>query len=650
MAVKSIIDVDVNDDAFKAFMEMFSKYQAALKKLPGAWDAANKSINKSGSAIEEMTDIMSRQVDIIEKQTRAQEKMRREVEKTGYSLTDVARATTRIAGGMKDITLSLLKFSTLTSVFGLLSGGTGLFGFEALARSASQQRTRSMGLGITPGQLQAANITYERIGGAEPTLSSIADMQNDLRQRHRLQMLGISNEDITNKNPFELLPQTLSAIRARYLSIPENLRGTLAQSYGLTEFGLSMSQLRQLGGMSEQELAGLSTSLSRNATTIGGSNETNRGYQDFLERLRTAGEALKTTLIERLTSLREPLANIVEAFTNLAKSALNSPTFRDGLNSFATWINNFARTLSTDETKSALSEFIEQVGIMATRMKDAAVSVLTFIEYLSMPFKALGRLYDFIMGMLGRVETGPEGDRPSREQPRINPRPGEGPPRAGSHRFRLYDNSDIIDPKDLQGKESGGGSFIDQMTRAESGGNPNARNPLSSATGAHQFTAATWLSVAKRFGGSRIAGLSNEQILALRTDPLFSRQMAEAHAQFDLAPALQRAGVSPSNLALYAGWHFGASGGAAVMQAPGNMPMSQLLGADAIAANPYLQNLTAGQWRDRFSGQFTGGEGQPGRQVLSARPGQAVHIVINDNTGGNIINTSASLGAPGYYG
>jgi hypothetical protein len=92
----------------------------------------------------------------------------------------------------------------------------------------------------------------------------------------------------------------------------------------------------------------------------------------------------------------------------------------------------------------------------------------------------------------------------------------------------------------------GGGSFIDQMTRAESGGRADARpldengRPRTSAFGAHQFTSGTWLSVVRRFGGSRIAGLSEEQILALRADPVFSRQMAEAHTQFDLAPALQR--------------------------------------------------------------------------------------------------------------
>ncbi len=650
MAVKSIIDVDVNDDAFKSFMDMFAKYQGALKKLPGAWDAAGKSLDKSGSTLMSMTDNMARQISLIDKQTREQEKMRREVEKTNRSMTDLGRSTSRVAGGIKDITLSLLKWSTITSAFGILSGATGLFGFESLARSASQQRTQSMGLGVTPGQLQAANITYERIGGAGSTLSSIADIQNDVTRQYLLSTrLGISQQDIQNKNPFELLPQTLSALRSRYLAIPENLRGTLAPSLGLTEFGLSAQQLRQLGGMSEEELTGLNTSLPGRAAAIGGSNETNRRYQDFLAQLDTAGARLQSTLIDKLTPLAGPLGNVVEAFTNLVAAGLGSQTFRDGLRTFADWINNFARTLGTEETRTSIASFIESVGTMARRLASAASTVLSFIEALSSLFSWTRRpnvLPDYEPG----VYPNPYpfgGDNPDLRPPTER--------RGGTYpRNPLYGPGGSFEPMNYnpEGGNSpvSGASFIDRLTRAESGGDPNARNPLSSALGAQQFTSGTWLSVARRFGGSRIAGLSDEQILALRTDPVFSRQMAEAHTQFDIAPALLRAGVEPSQLALYAGWHFGTQGGAAVMRAADNTRMDQLLSANAISANPYLQNLTAGQWRDRFSGQFgsVSGEGGSGRmRAYSVQPGQAVQIMIFDSTGGNIINTSTALGAPG---
>jgi len=194
--------------------------------------------------------------------------------------------------------------------------------------------------------------------------------------------------------------------------------------------------------------------------------------------------------------------------------------------------------------------------------------------------------------------------------------------------------------------DGGSSSFLDRLSSAESRGNANARNPLSSATGEFQFTRDTWLSVARRYGGSRVAGLSDDALLALRSHPTFAREMAEAHTRFDIAPGLAARGAPTSDLGLYAGWHFGAEGGASVMNAPGSMPMNQILSQKAIAANPYLRSLTAGQWREQFSGRFGDGGGG-GTQALSVQPGQGVQIMIFDATGGNNVNVSASLGAQG---
>ena len=40
MVAKSIVDIDVNDDKFVAFMERFREYQSALDDLPEAWRVA----------------------------------------------------------------------------------------------------------------------------------------------------------------------------------------------------------------------------------------------------------------------------------------------------------------------------------------------------------------------------------------------------------------------------------------------------------------------------------------------------------------------------------------------------------------------------------------------------------------------------------
>ena len=47
MALKSILEIDVDDAAFKKFSNQFRAYQDALEKTKGSWAEAAKTIEKS---------------------------------------------------------------------------------------------------------------------------------------------------------------------------------------------------------------------------------------------------------------------------------------------------------------------------------------------------------------------------------------------------------------------------------------------------------------------------------------------------------------------------------------------------------------------------------------------------------------------------
>ena len=642
MAVKSIIDVDVNDDQFKSFMEMFKKYQDAIKKLPGAWGETEKAVGLARNKMEEMAGI-------IQKQTREQEKMRREIDKTNYAMGLLHKTTDKVYSRIKSTTADLFKWSGAVSILSTVVGAFSLAGFDQLARSASQARSQSMGIGIAPGQLQAANINYARFGGATPTLSRIAEMQSSDVEKNYLRLLGISDEDIKSKSAFELLPQVLQGVGSGYQRLMEAGTTFNAGAYGYDQFGLSTHQLRQYAEASRTgELATLSSQLPGRAAAIGGSEDVYRRYQDFITRIDTSWTALQSTLISKLEPLSAPLATLVDAFKNLAASALSSDGFKNNLKRFADWINDFAVRIGTDEAKKNMEAFANRVGEVVA---------------------GLGRMVEWLASWFPERQIAPSspshGDDPNPhfppattflEQNYLNRRYLENRNPPDNHSFMertfpglgRYGWQFRADPASYNG---GGGSgsfttFLDRLSSAESRGNVNARNPLSSATGEFQFTRDTWLSVARKYGGSRVAGLSDDALLALRSHPTFAREMAEAHTRFDIAPGLAARGAPTSDLGLYAGWHFGAEGGASVMNAPGSMPMNQILSQKAIAANPYLRSLTAGQWRERFSGRFGDGGGG-GTQALSVQPGQGVQIMIFDATGGNNVNVSASLGVQG---
>ena len=139
------------------------------------------------------------------------------------------------------------------------------------------------------------------------------------------------------------------------------------------------------------------------------------------------------------------------------------------------------------------------------------------------------------------------------------------------------------------------GSFVDKVTAVESGGNPTAKNPNSTATGLGQFIESTWLSMFRKYFPETAANMGRDAILALRNDAEVSKKLVAAYAQ-ENAQILNDAGVAVNDAALYMAHFLGPKGAVKVLQAAAETPIKQLLSADQIKANPAVLggNKTAG--------------------------------------------------------
>ncbi|SCB52730.1 Transglycosylase SLT domain-containing protein [Bradyrhizobium yuanmingense] len=145
--------------------------------------------------------------------------------------------------------------------------------------------------------------------------------------------------------------------------------------------------------------------------------------------------------------------------------------------------------------------------------------------------------------------------------------------------------------------------LVDSIIGVESGGNPNATNPRSSASGLGQFIDSTWLATIRQ-AKPDLAGKTDAELLALKTDPQLSREMTEAYANQNQA-ILSKAGVPVTPGTTYLA-HFAGPGGAVkVLQADPNAMAGDVLGAAVVKANPFLANMTARDlqaWADRKMG------------------------------------------------
>lgn len=145
-------------------------------------------------------------------------------------------------------------------------------------------------------------------------------------------------------------------------------------------------------------------------------------------------------------------------------------------------------------------------------------------------------------------------------------------------------------------------SYFDAVKMAESSGNPNARSSSSSATGLYQFTTPTWNDL-----------MRNRPDLGLtpdgRLDPQQQERAMRAFTDQN-AGILTGAGIEASPANLYAAHFLGAGGARSVLGQPDNTPMAIAAGPEVVKANPFLANMTVGDFK-AWTGRKVGGAAAP---------------------------------------
>ncbi|MBX4335614.1 transglycosylase SLT domain-containing protein [Bartonella raoultii] len=152
-------------------------------------------------------------------------------------------------------------------------------------------------------------------------------------------------------------------------------------------------------------------------------------------------------------------------------------------------------------------------------------------------------------------------------------------------------------------------SYLYRVAQVESGGNPNARNPRSSAGGLYQFIDST----AKQYG------------LQDRFDPV---QAADAMGRLTLDNRnhLSRVlGRAPTEAELYLAHQQGARGAARLLQNP-HANAAQLVGSNAVGLNSGNNAMRAGDFINRVF-QMYGGQPSYRSPFVQGRYDNRTHLL-----------------------
>lgn len=143
-------------------------------------------------------------------------------------------------------------------------------------------------------------------------------------------------------------------------------------------------------------------------------------------------------------------------------------------------------------------------------------------------------------------------------------------------------------------------------------GDPNAKNPRSSAAGNGQFLGyldksgvghGTWFDMVKENRPDLAKGKTDAQILAMRGDPALNDQMTQAYAR-DNAVGLKASDHQVNGATLALAHRFGITDAKDILDASPATPISSLVRPAVMRANPDLQGKTAGDVGQQFAKKF----------------------------------------------
>jgi len=186
-------------------------------------------------------------------------------------------------------------------------------------------------------------------------------------------------------------------------------------------------------------------------------------------------------------------------------------------------------------------------------------------------------------GFLPRPEK-----RPAREQ--FDYRPTDLLALAESERQHVTNRQLPVNFSDYEDRYNLPRGYLERTAQIESGMDPNARNPNSTAGGLFQFLDST----------------AEAYNLTDKFDPEMSTDAASRFAVDNARVLRQALGRDPSGAELYLAHQQGATGAARMLTAP-NRLATEFVSADAVRLNGGDVNMTAGEFADIWIAKFSRG-------------------------------------------
>ena len=261
MAFKSIIDIDVQDEKFKDFLEAFKRYKEKAEKAPRDWHKVAQAI--SGST-DEMQRFGRHQRDALGGAEKGAKKLGESLKGVTGHQKSFSQGFRKGSSDLKAFTLDTaaasLGLRAMATPIGFVVGGITAIGAAAakatmaLDRLTASKFKSATELGMTIAQQQAFNNYGSQLfSNPDATLTAIRNAKMSPAESQPLISLGIGSQAIANDSTAQLAFLVAEKAHALLKNTAPNVRGAVWESYtggklgGLGQaelFGTSMAQIR----------------------------------------------------------------------------------------------------------------------------------------------------------------------------------------------------------------------------------------------------------------------------------------------------------------------------------------------------------------------------------------------------------------------
>ena len=366
MTDKAIVEIPLDTSAFDAFRLKFEQLRKQAGETPKAWDAVGKTTDAAAQTFEKLASSLG-------KMHAALDGIGEEIEEAGAAQdvasdrwAHIASSAKQFGANVKTSSLSLAKWTGLTSLFaGIMSAG-GLYGISRMAAGVSGRRTASLSYGMGYGEFQSYQTNFARFGNAGGLLSGFNTALNSVQDRWPLYALMGPDADrrLAGKSAGAALAEALPDIK-RFVdnTDPRNMAGALSAS-GLDRMGVDLETALTFRRMSPQEIAQVGSAFSADQGPMGLSREMAQKWQEFDIALATAGSEIENRFAVNLVHLAPGLTRLADGLANLVDHALQKGGPIEG------WLKRADRGLEEFAGYVGSKSFLSAVGVFVKRVDD----------------------------------------------------------------------------------------------------------------------------------------------------------------------------------------------------------------------------------------------------------------------------------------